>query len=264
MPGMGVIVNILTVAVGGTLGTIAGDRFPHRVREGVVQAVGLVTIVIGLATALSAFSELLAYGGVLSKYGIIVFAGSMIVGTFIGELLHLEDRLERFGEKLGSLARKIPFFARDLDEDGSDKTARAESTHRGSRSKMIEGFMTASLLFCVGAMTILGSIQDGLGNPQTLYLKALLDGFMALFLASSLGAGVLLSIVPILVIQGFIALVSFLIGSVIPAIAIVGIELTGGALIGAVGLNFLLTKRLPLGNMLPAILIACALCWLLG
>jgi uncharacterized membrane protein YqgA involved in biofilm formation len=254
MPGIGVLVNMITVAIGGTVGTIAGDRFPMRVREGVVQAVGLVTIVIGLATALGAFGELLDHGGFLSRYGVIVFAGSMIVGTLIGELLHLEDRLERFGEFLGQQARRIPFFAQEQPAIEAGE----------GRSTMIEGFMTASLLFCVGAMTILGSIQDGLGDPQLLFLKALLDGFMAMFLASSLGAGVLLSIVPILIIQGFIALFGFFAGQLIPEIALVGIELTGGALITAVGLNFLISKRLPLGNMLPAILIACAVCWICG
>jgi len=264
MPGFGVIVNIITVAVGGTIGTIVGDRLPGRVREGVIQAVGLVTVIIGLSTALSAFAELLDHGGFLSKYGIIVFAGSMIVGTLIGELLHLEDWLERFGQALGALARRIPFFAQEPEEDVPRRDHDGTSSESRGNRNMIEGFMTASLLFCVGAMTILGSIQDGLGNPQTLLLKALLDGFMALFLASSLGAGVLLSIVPVFVIQGFIAFVSFLVGSIIPPIAIVGIELTGGALIAAVGLNFLLSRRLPLGNMLPAILIACALCWILG
>lgn len=255
MPGIGTLINMLTVLIGGTIGTIAGDRFPLRVREGVVQAVGLVTTIIGLSITLTALATLSEQGGFLTSYGIIIFAGSLIIGTLIGELLRLELWLERFGEVLSERVRKIPFFAQSRSGDEDPATATAD---------MVEGFMASSLLFCVGAMTILGSIQDGLGNPQILFLKALLDGFMALFLASSLGAGVLLSIVPIFIVQGSIALLSFVIGAVVPEIAIIGIEVAGGALITAIGLNFLLSKRLPVGNMLPAIIIASALCWLLG
>ena len=254
MPGLGTLVNMITIAIGGTIGAIAGDRFPLRVRDGVVRALGLATVIIGLSITLGALTQLNEEGGFLTKYGVIIFAGSLIVGTLIGELLRLEDWLERFGEVLSAGAHKIPFFAKG----GSNSEVAADS------HDMVEGFMTASLLFCVGAMTILGSIQDGLGNPQTLFLKAMLDGFMALFLASSLGAGVLLSIVPIFIVQGSIALLSFLAGAVVPEVAIIGIELAGGALIAAVGLNFLLSKRLPVGNMLPAIAIAAVLCWILG
>jgi len=255
LPGLGTLVNMITILVGGTIGTLAGDRVPMRIRDGVVRALGLGTIVIGLASALGAFAQLNEHGGFLTSYGIIVFAGSLIIGTLIGELLRLEYWLEKFGERLSALVRKIPAFAH--------AGPHADDAEEAPRD-LVEGFMVSSLLFCVGAMTILGSIQDGLGNPQTLFLKALLDGFMALFFASTLGPGVLLSIVPIFIIQGSIAALSYVLGAIVPAIAIVGIELTGGVLIAAVGFNFLLTKRLPVGNMLPAIIIACAICWIFG
>jgi len=255
MPGLGTLVNMITILVGGTIGTIAGDRVPTQIREGVVKALGLGTIVIGLSSALGGLAQLNEHGGFLSSYGIIVFAGSLIIGTLIGELMRLEYWLEKFGEMLSTLVRKIPVFAH-AGPHGDDE--------KGAKHDLVEGFMVSSLLFCVGAMTILGSIQDGLGNPQTLFLKALLDGFMALFFASTLGPGVLLSIVPIFIIQGGIASVSYMLGAIVPAFVIVGIELTGGVLISAVGFNFLITKRLPVGNMLPAIVIACTVCWLFG
>jgi uncharacterized membrane protein YqgA involved in biofilm formation len=273
MPGLGVFVNIITVLVGGTIGTIAGDRVPLHIREGVVKALGLGTVIIGLSGALSGLGKVDAHGGFLGTYGIIVFAGSLIVGTLIGELARLEYRLERFGEKLSTLVRRIPFFAQassskehaNVQEEKNKKNCPDLVEQDVADSPdLVEGFMVASLLFCVGAMTILGSIQDGLGNPQTLFLKALLDGFMALFFASSLGPGVMLSVVPILIIQGGIAALSFVAGAIVPEVAIVGIEMTGGVLIAAVGFNFLLTKRLPVGNMLPAILISAALCWIMG
>lgn len=255
LPGLGTLVNMITVLVGGTIGTLAGDRIPMRIRDGVVRALGLGTIVIGLMSAMGALEALGDYGGLLGSYGVIIFAGSLIVGTLIGELARLEYWLERFGEKLSAAVRRVPAFAHAGPHADDEK---------GASHDLVEGFMVSSLLFCVGAMTILGSIQDGLGNPETLFLKSLLDGFMALFLASSLGAGVLLSVVPILIIQGGLAAISFFAGPFVPEIAIVGIELTGGALIAAVGFNFLLTKRLPVGNMLPAIILTSAICWILG
>lgn len=282
MPGIGVIVNVITVVIGGVIGTIAGDAVPGRMRDGVVKAAALGVIVIGVSGAFKGLSGLGAHGGLLGQYGILVFVGSLVVGAFIGEAMRLEDWLERFGHWLNSLFVKGSLAKQDVATKGlqtsSDNnplshaeslvetSSNDDSTNEPSPAdrSLVEGFMTASLIYCVGAMTVLGSIQDGLGNPNTLYIKALLDGVISIFLASSLGIGVALSAVTIFILQGSIAAVAYFAGDIIPAIAVTGVEAVGGALIMGIGLNFVLKKRLPVGNMLPAVFVAFALCWMLG
>jgi uncharacterized membrane protein YqgA involved in biofilm formation len=124
------------------------------------------------------------------------------------------------------------------------------------RHTLVEGFVTASLLFCVGPLTILGSIQDGLGDPSLLYVKSLLDGFASLALASTLGVGVAFSIIPIVIIQGGLALTGVWVDPIMTEHVIGEFTAAGGALILAIGLDMLEIKRLPYGNMLPAVIIA--------
>lgn len=255
MPGIGVIVNVLSVAIGAIFGTLAGERIPERMREGVVKSAGMAVLVIGISGALSAMKTLGAHGGILGQYGVLVFVGSLVVGTFLGELMRLEHWLEQFGHFLHGVVEKVPFLA----SGGPDP-----DNEEHSERNLVEGFMSASLIYCVGAMTVLGSIQDGLGNPSTLYLKALLDGVVSIFLASSLGIGVALSAISVLILQGGIALVAFLAGDIIPAIAVTGVEVVGGTLIAGIGLNFIIEKRIPIGNMLPGVFVAMAACWMLG
>jgi len=143
---------------------------------------------------------------------------------------------------------RIPWFA-TVPKEAADEPGEKGHT-------LVEGFVTASLLFCVGAMTVLGSIKAGLGDNSVLYLKALLDGFAALFLASTLGVGVGLSIIPVIVIQGGIALSAQSIQPYMKVAVLKSITCVGGALILCIGLDLSGIKRLPVGNMLPAILIA--------
>lgn len=255
MPGLGVLVNVVAVIVGAVAGTLAGETIPERMREGVVKAAGLAVLVIGIAGALTAMGDLAAHEGLLGKYGVLVFVGSLVIGTFFGELMRIEHYLEQFGHWLHRVVEKVPFLA------GAGPDAEDEEH---SERNLVEGFMSASLIYCVGAMTVLGSIQDGLGDPSILYLKALLDGVVSVFLASTLGIGVALSAVSIFILQGSIALVAFMAGNIIPEIAIVGVEVVGGTLIAGIGLNFLIAKRIPVGNMLPAVFVAMAACWMLG
>jgi uncharacterized membrane protein YqgA involved in biofilm formation len=257
MPGLGTLVNVIAVIVGGGVGTLAGTRVSERIHASVIKAMGLITITFGLSGALTGLAKLNAHEGALGSYSILVFAGSILAGTVIGELMHLEDAMEKFGTMLSRVFQKLPFLKGTRESDAN--------TPEDVEKNLVEGFMSASLIFCVGALTIIGSIQDGLGSPYTTYLKALLDGTIALFLASTLGAGVILSAVSVFIIQGSVALLAYCAGAIIPDIAIVGIEAVGGALVAGVGWNFLQPeKRLPLGNMLPAIVIAFALCWILG
>jgi uncharacterized membrane protein YqgA involved in biofilm formation len=257
MPGLGTLVNVITVFIGGTIGTLAGGRVSERMHDSVIKAMGLGTLAIGFSSSLGGLAKLGSHPGLLGSYGILVFAGSLLAGTMIGEAARLEFWLEQLGVVLSNLTEKLP-LSKNRKTDSADP---AEETQR----RFVEGFMSASLIFCVGALTIVGSIQDGLGNPNMTFLKALLDGVMSLFLASTFGVGVVLSALSVFVVQGAIALLSFCVGAVIPDIAIVGIEAVGGALVAGVGWNFLLpNKRLPLGNMLPALFLAFALCWMLG
>jgi uncharacterized membrane protein YqgA involved in biofilm formation len=128
---------------------------------------------------------------------------------------------------------------------------------------LVEGFVAASLLFCVGAMTVLGSLQDGLGDPSLLYLKALLDGIASMALATTLGAGVGLSVIPILLIQGGIVLAATGVEPYITPAVVASIEAVGGALILAIGLDLAQIKRLPVGNMLPSVFLAAFLALIL-
>ncbi len=255
MPGIGVIVNVLAVLVGTAIGLGFGHLIPERMRETSFRAIGLSTFLLGVGMSLGGMKDMGAAKGPLGTYSFLVFVGAMVLGAIVGEALRIEYWLEQFGHWLQGMAHKLPWLAPVPAEEASDAEAEGHT--------LVEGFVTASLLFCVGAMTILGSIQDGLGDPRTLYLKATLDGIASIALASTLGAGVGLSIIPIAVIQGGIALAaSGLSGAITPAM-IASIEAVGGALIAAIGLDLTGIKRLPVGNMLPAIFIAMALAWVL-
>jgi len=246
MPGLGVIVNVGAILVGSAVGLFAGRFIKPRMRKGIIQVQGLATITIGIAGSVAALTKLSGVGGLVGRYYLLLFIFTLIVGTLLGELLAIETRLKQFGKVL----------QKRLDAgDGEAK--------RGDR-RFVQGFMTASLVYCVGAMTILGSIQDGLGNPNTLYVKALLDGTLSIFLASTLGVGVAFSVLPVIVFQGALALIAASLGDIIPLLAITGIEAVGGVLIAGVGLNLAAGLKIRVGNMLPAIFVALALFWVLA
>jgi uncharacterized membrane protein YqgA involved in biofilm formation len=262
MPGFGVLVNAGAVLVGTIVGLLAGNAIPERMRQTAMQTLGLAVLVVGLSGSIKALDVLAQVKGV-GGYSMLIFVGSLVVGTVVGEALRLEDRLESFGNFLRKLVLRIPVLKKADSGVAASGSAQAEDDDSAT-FRVVEAFMTASLIFCVGAMTVLGSLEDGLGMPQTLYVKALLDGCTSIFLASSLGFGVGLSVIPILLFQGLIALVAALAGNIIPALAITGIEAVGGALIAVVGLNLLLNKKIAVGNMLPAVFIALGALWILA
>ncbi|MHB1135398.1 MAG: DUF554 domain-containing protein [Coriobacteriia bacterium] len=250
MPGIGVIVNIVAVLVGTAIGLLFGRLIGERFRSIAFSAIGLAVIVIGAMMALGGMSDLGKTA--LGDYAALVLVGALVVGSLVGEAMRIEHYLERFGHWLQDKAYKTPLLAPGhADQPG-------EKGHT-----LVEGFVTASLLFCVGAMTVLGSLQDGLGDPSLLYLKALLDGIAAVALATTLGAGVGLSAIPILLLQGGIALAAHSVEPFITPAVIASIEAVGGALILAIGLDLAQIKRLPVGNMLPAVFLAAALALLL-
>jgi uncharacterized protein len=223
----GTLLNAVTVLIGGTMGIVLGHRFPQRMHETIFAALGLFTLVIG-------FSSTLMTGNPL-----IVLA-SLLLGALLGEAIDLDKRLEQFGAWL------------------QKQLGRAEDTGRGSR--FVEAFVTASLVFCVGPLTIQGAIEDGLfGDYTKLAVKAMLDGFAALAFAATLGPGVLASILVILGFQGGLTLLAGLGANFFTGPMIAEMTGTGGVVLLAIGLRLLELKRIRAANLLPSLFIAPAL-----
>jgi uncharacterized membrane protein YqgA involved in biofilm formation len=251
MPGFGVIVNIAAVLGGTAIGLVFGRLIGERFRQIAFSAIGLAVIVIGIAISIGGLTALGSTR--LGDYAALVLVGALVVGSLVGEALRIEYWLERFGKWLQQKAYRSPVLAPGKADQPGEKG-----------HTLVEGFVTASLLFCTGAMTVLGSLQDGLGDPSLLLLKALLDGIAAIALATTLGVGVGLSVIPILVLQGGIALAAGAVQPYITPGVIAAIEATGGALILAIGLDLTQIKRLPVGNMIPAVFIAAAVALFAG
>jgi uncharacterized protein len=250
----GVLLNVLTVLAGTGLGLLFGHAIHDRFRSIAFKAIGISTLIIGASMSISGLAGMGRTH--MREYAPLVLVGSLVVGSLVGELIGIEYWLERFGQWLQAVSHRIPWL--------STEPATAEDEPQAEGHTLVEGFVTASLLFCVGAMTVLGSIKDGLGDHSVLYLKSLLDGFAALFLATTLGVGVGLSIIPVIAVQGGIALSAHAIEPFMTAGVLQSITCTGGALILCIGLDLSGIKRLPVGNMLPAILIGAIAGGILG
>ena len=221
---IGTIINAITVLIGGTLGVLLGNRFPTRMQETIFATLGLFTLSIGMASAL------------VTKNPLIVL-GSLLVGALLGEALRLDKRLEQFGDWL----RKL--FIKDGDSRDS--------------ARFVEGFVTASLIFCVGPLTIQGAIEDGLtGDFTKLAIKAMLDGFAALAFATTLGPGVIASVIVIVIFQGGLSLLAGMGSNVFTEPMITELTATGGVILLAIGLRLLELKEIRAANLLPAIFIA--------
>lgn len=222
----GTIVNVAAICAGALVGRYAGRFIPNRMRQTVMAGLGLTVVLIGLQLALK------------SKQPMIVI-GSLILGGVLGELLRIEARLESFGLWL-------------------------QGRFAGA-GNIAEGFVAASLLYCVGAMAIMGALQDGFGGtPTILYAKAALDGVASIALASTLGIGVLFSALPVAIYQGGITVAADSAKSLLTETVVLEMNAVGGLLIAAIGLDLIGIKRLPVGNMLPAVFVAVGLVWMFG
>jgi len=235
MRGLGTVINVVAILVGSGLGVFVGHRLPERTRVTITDALGLVTLVIGglnlLALGDPDYRDAVGSGGTL-----LVVLGALLIGGIIGSLLRIEARLESVGSWL---QRR---FTRGAGE---------------SRARFIEGFVSASLIFCIGPLAILGSLSDGLGQGiEQLALKSTLDGFASLAFAASLGWGVAASALSVAVFQGLVTVIGFFAGSVLPAALIASITATGGVLLLGVGLRLLNIRAVPVGDMLPALVVA--------
>ncbi len=231
---IGTILNVLTVIIGGTLGTFLGARLPAKMRETVMHGLGLLTMVIGIQMA-------------LTTRNMLIVLASILFGAVIGEWIGVQSWLDTIGQRLENR------FARE-----------------GDGGRFTRGFVTASLIFCVGPMTILGSIQDGLvGDYNLLAIKSTLDGFAALAFSSTLGIGVAFSALTVFIFQGGISLAAILLGGALGTVSretpwVIEMTATGGVLIMGISLVLLELKQVRLGNLLPAIFIAPAIVAVLG
>jgi uncharacterized membrane protein YqgA involved in biofilm formation len=228
----GTLLNVVTIIVGAQLGMAIGSRLPERVRQTVMAGLGLFTFAIGIQMFLQTTNALIALGGLL-------------IGGLLGEWWRIEDRLLVLGSWLETR------FSSEGAEAGSNR--------------FVRGFLTASLLFCVGPMSIIGSIQDGLlGDYQLLAIKSVMDGFASLALASTLGIGVMFSILTVIVYQGGISLLAAQARAVLTDPMTAELTAVGGILLMGLSIGSLLElKPIRTGNLLPALAVSPAIVWFL-
>lgn len=230
MHGLGTIVNVAAIVVGGLAGLLGGRRIPERLQKTLMSAMGVSVLFVGVSGALS--QMLRAEGGALTVQGTMMIL-SLAVGAVLGELLDLEDRMERFGAWLKVKTKS--------ESDGG----------------FIGAFVTASLTVCIGAMAIVGSIQDGiLGDHATLFAKAVLDLVIIMVMTASMGKGCIFSAIPVGILQGSVTLLARLLQPVFTDAALSNLSLVGSVLVFCVGLNLVWGKKIRVANLLLSLLIA--------
>ena len=213
---LGTIVNSMAIVIGASLGTLFKRGIPEKISDTIMKGVGLSVMLIGLLNALAINNLLL-----------LIF--SILIGAIIGEVIDIDARLKKFGMNL-------------------------EKKFKGGN--IAEGFVTATLLFCVGSMAIVGSIESGLtGNNQVLYAKSVLDGVISIVFASSLGIGVALSAASVFLYQGIITLSASLMKDILTEVAITDISAVGGLLIVSLGINMIFGNKVKTANLLPSVLL---------
>ena len=235
MHGLGTIVNVAAIVVGGLAGLLGGRRIPERLQKTLMSAMGVSVLFVGVSGALS--QMLRAEGGALTVQGTMMMILSLAVGAVLGELLDLEDRMERFGAWLKVKTKS--------ESDGG----------------FIGAFVTASLTVCIGAMAIIGSFDEGLRGDRAVVLsKTIIDSFAALAMASAYGLGVLFSAIPVLIYQGALTLLAGSLQSWLDPATMTELTAVGGTLIIGIGLNMLEITRISLSNMLPSLFAVVGLC----
>ena len=265
--GAGTALNVAAVLVGSGLGVALRGRLPERTRATVTDALGLVTLVIGALNvaeglASRAYADAVGPGG-----GLLVVLGALLLGGITGSLARLEDRLEGVGAALQSRLGGRPRPSRRDRAGGAPPTGRrtgaassrdaAAAGPAVARARFVEGFVTASLVFCVGPLAVLGPLSDGLGRGiEQLALKSTLDGFASLAFAASLGWGVAASALSVAVVQGSLTVLGAVLGGLLPEAQIAALTATGGVLLLGVGLRLLAVKPVPVGDLLPALVCA--------
>ena len=235
MVGLGTLLNVVTILVGSALGVAFGHRLPERTSRTVTDAIGLVTLVIGGLNVIAVRDDAFV-AAVGSGVTLLVVLVSLLIGGVAGSLFRLEQRLESIGGWI---------------------QLRAGGGGSAGRAKFIEGFVDASLVFCIGPLAVLGALSDGRGRGiEQLALKSTLDGFTSLAFAASLGWGVAASAISVGVWQGLVTVLAVFLGSLLPPALIASITATGGVLLLGVGLRLLQVRAVPVGDLLPSLLVA--------
>lgn len=226
MVGRGTVVNVAAIAGGSLLGLLVGRGIKEKYQETVIYGLALCVIVLGIQMA-------------LQGQHILLTIISLVVGSILGEALGIEEKLEQVGTLLAEKFQK----SRKKGDAGTDA--------------FVEGFLNASLLYCVGAMAIVGSIQDGLsGDPTTLYTKALIDGLSGIIYASNFGVGVLFSALSVGVYQGILTALAGFLGPWMSQLVVQEVAACGGLMILGIGINMTKLLKIRVGNMLPGLLVA--------
>ena len=237
--GVGTLINIIAIIVGSSIGILAGARITKKSQSLITDVLGLITA-LGAASALSPLWSPIFEAALPKSSSLLVILASMLIGGLIGSALSLETRLDAFGEQLRKRFRA------------------------SQESPFVEGFVSASLLFVIGPLAILGSVSDGMSQGiDQLILKSSLDFFAAMAFASTLGWGVAASAIPVAIYQGFWTLVGLVAGSVLSQYQIDAMTICGGLMLVGIALRLLEIKRIPVANLLPALVIAPALASLL-
>lgn len=235
MIGLGTLGNIALILIGSTIGIIIKGGLKQRFQETIMNGLGLAVMFIGISGALEGL--LVITDGKIVSTNIMLMIVSLAIGGFLGEAINIEAKLDRVGEWL-----KIKLKVNKEKDKG-----------------FVEGFVNSSLLFCVGAMAIIGSLRDGLSaDPSMLLAKGVIDGVVAIFFASTLGIGVFFSVIPVGIYQGLITVAAGFVEPFLSERLISNLSFVGSVLIFAIGINMIFGKKIRAGNLLPAILVPIA------
>jgi uncharacterized membrane protein YqgA involved in biofilm formation len=222
---IGSIINASAVIIGGLIGLIVHSKLPRHITQTTFQAIGLFTIVLGITMA-------------IKTTHFLAMVISLVLGAIIGSSLDIESKITLIGEFL-------------------------KKKSKSKNKNFSEGFITAFMLYCMGSLTILGSIEEGLGNPPTLLLsKSILDGFSSIALAASMGAGVIFSAIPLLIYQGSITIITSFFQQSLSEVIITELSAVGGILLVGLGIDILNIKKISILNMIPSLLIILILVYL--
>ncbi|MDD6614539.1 MAG: DUF554 domain-containing protein [Lachnospiraceae bacterium] len=231
MAGLGTIINVAGILIGGVIGLVCGKALKERYQETLISAIGVCTLFIGISGALE--KMLVITDGKLGSSGTMMMIGSFAIGALLGEWINLEERMEQFGRWL-----KV--------KTGSERD-----------TSFVDGFVTASLTVCIGAMAVVGSIQDGInGDYSILAAKAVLDLIIVMIMTASMGKGCIFSAIPVAFFQGSVTLLSGLLEPLMTEQALDYLSLTGSVMIFCVGVNLVWGKKIKVANLLPTLVVA--------
>ncbi len=228
---MGTLINVAAIILGGLIGLFSGSRFPKRMQETLISAVGVSTMFLGISGSLEGL--LIIENGTIAAHGTMMLIGSMAAGSILGEWINLEDRMQSFGEWL------------------KKKTGNADD------QAFVNAFVTSSLTVCIGAMAVVGSIKDGVqGDYSILAAKAVLDFMIILIMTAAMGRGCIFSALPVGIFEGIMTLAAHAAAASISEAMIRSLSTVGSVLIFCVGVNLLFGHKIRVANLLPALAVA--------